>query len=358
MKSMYCLGVAGRPAIEIPQEELSYLLAQIEAELHRSKAYRSAVKNLQTMLGESATAAKMLVKAVGREAIRLVFQQLAQHYKDAPTVTLETNVVGPQPDTSSPGESSLQSEDVIEVGTEVEFTNLEPDLDTVTTSPAVNTNPAQPNLTPSPILGVTKPTKTLSKTELATQAATQAWEDHLRCLGQELQQARKEQNLSLRQIHEQTLVPLHHIEALENGRVDLLPEDVYIRGFIRHIGDALGLDGMAMATSLPSLDIVKTVVPSWYRPGVASAFHLSHAHLYLGYTALVAGAVGGLTLLSQQSTSGSMNHQDSVQPSSPSVSPSFQKTAPTALGLKSHKAGIAIGTDIAPPEAMGPRTND
>lgn len=355
MKPVYCLGVAGGPTVEISQEELRALLTQIEAELQRSKVYRSALSSLQTLLGGSEAGAKILIKAVGREAIRLVFQQLARQHKEVPPALVPETNTTVQPDDSTP---ASQPEDLIEVVPA--DNNLESALNVVlpTTSTSVNTT-LEPITVQTTTSIFTKPLKKLTKAELAAQVVAQKREDCLQDLGQELRQARYSKSLSLRQMHEQTFVPLHLIEALETGRLDLLPEDVYVRGFIHRLGDALGLNGIAMAASLPSPDPVKTVVPSWYRPQSVPELHLSPLHLYVGYTALIAGAVGGLGLLSQQSTSGILINSDSVKPSPTGVSQSDHRAELTAKpGLKSNKSGVAIGSGISAPEAIGYSSNN
>ena len=57
--------------IEMSQDGLRSILNQIEAELLNSEVYRRTMAGLQTMLGEATNTAQLLVKAVGREAVRL-----------------------------------------------------------------------------------------------------------------------------------------------------------------------------------------------------------------------------------------------------------------------------------------------
>ena len=66
-------------------------------------------------------------------------------------------------------------------------------------------------------------------------------------VGQKLKAAREAQNLSLGQVYDRTRIPTNHLEAIEFGRVDDLPEPVYVAGFIKRYGDTLGLSGQALA---------------------------------------------------------------------------------------------------------------
>ncbi|MDY7022538.1 MAG: helix-turn-helix transcriptional regulator, partial [Cyanobacteriota bacterium] len=132
--------------------------------------------------------------------------------------------------------------------------------------------------------------KRLTKAELTAQAIEKR-ETSLRQVGQELRQAREALSLSLTQLHRQTLVPLSHLRALETGDVERLPEDVYLRGFICRLGNALGLNGTAMAASIPAPDPLQHLVPTWSKAEVDSNFYLNSVHLYLGYAAILAGSL-------------------------------------------------------------------
>lgn len=340
MQPTYGKGVIENQSIEMSQERLRSILSQIESELLDSEVYRRTMAGLQTMLGEASGTAQILVKAVGREAVRLTFQEFARQYKVVPVTSEETN-------SATDEEVDLPQtveDNPVQAESEVDNTSVEEATHSVETtkSPTLVTR----------LIGDTKPSKKLTKAELEEQKAAQERQELLRQVGQELRQARESRSLSILQLHNQTLVPLHHIEALESGHLEHLPEDVYIRGFIRRIAQALGLNGVAIAASLPAPDPVKSVVPSWYHSATVPGFHLNSIHLYLGYTALIAGAVGGLSLMSKQSTPGA-----SVEPepsgSSQAVSPKTAHAEPTNKpGIKSSQTGVKAGADIAPPEAM------
>jgi ribosome-binding protein aMBF1 (putative translation factor) len=325
MQPTYGNGFVENPTIEISQEGLRAVLTQIEAELLESEVYRRTMAGLQTMLGETASTAQILVKAVGREAVRLSFQQLAKQYKVIP-VTSEGNQIAkqqePEPSQAAPEQSTSEA---------------------AANTPATPTDsaPRQEN-----------PPKKATKVEIAAQKLDRERAELLRQVGHELRQAREARVLSIRQLHSQTLVPVHHIEALEAGRVDQLPEDIYVRGFIRRIGQALGMNGVAMAASIPEPEAAKSVIPSWYHStAVPGGFQLSAVHLYLGYTALIAGAVGGLSWMSGQSTPGVSFEPDSMTPSSTSISQRTEKPELTGKpGLRASEIGIQAGVDIAPPE--------
>ena len=371
-------GVTDHATIEIPQENFRSVLSQIEAELLCSETYSQALASLQTMLGSAASAAEILIRAVSREAVKLAFDLFPQENKIGLQLAEESWA------TVSPA-----------IGTETEFRELEPPVpvpvfywrtasveappktesDTENSAQDTNTSedskqaPEDENKIESaapetvtvpgksfPGFGFPKKPKKLTKEEEAAKAVQQR-EECLRELGRELRKGRQIRSLSLQQLHSQTLVPLHHIEAIENGEIEKLPQDIYVRGFIRRLGDALGLDGSAMANALPKPAPIP--IPSMYLSvsdsESAEGSQMRPVHLYVGYTALMAGAVGGLGWLSQQPLMPGAQAVPQTQVTPPaSVAPAqkSQEKAPQPGLKKSSKGGMIVGADMAPPEVI------
>ncbi|MGE5657521.1 MAG: helix-turn-helix domain-containing protein [Actinomycetota bacterium] len=379
LKPLAYLGVGGNTTIEISQESLRSFISQIEIELLNSEVYSRVLASLQTMLGEAAAGAEILIKAVGREAIRMAYKGIARQQTTPlpsettgtvtldrgsaevkPTAELQPSPPSRQQDRPTPPPPPLLPVSMLYQRLTKQETSIStlPKPEPVASLPEIEHSDSRdtpptptPNNPPPP---PAKKPKKLTKAQKAALAVLER-EDRLRQLGQELRKARQVRSLSLQQLHSQTLVPLHHLEALENGYLDRLPEDIYIRGFIRRLGNALGLDGVAMANSLPVPEPTVTTVPSWSLPESESGgFYLRPIHLYLGYTALMAGAVGGVAWLSQQSIPGANAVPETPQqPKAPSVKPSKKHSAPTPKpGLKSSISGIVVGSDIAPPEVI------
>ncbi|MBW4559430.1 MAG: helix-turn-helix domain-containing protein [Trichormus sp. ATA11-4-KO1] len=343
---VYLLTIPGNPSIKISQDELRSLLGEIEAELHRSKVYLRAMATLQKLLGASGEQAKMLFKAVGREAIGLAFQQFAQHQKVA-DIHEQTNT------DSIELENTCDLSD-IQVNTQKTSTNASPD--NVSSTATVNSmSNSQINSPGVELMKRLRLNKKLSQAELAKQMAAEQRLKTMCQIGQQLKQSREFQGLSLSQLNIYTHVPIHQMEAIENGKLELLPEDTLVRGFIRVMGNALGLNGTILAASLPAADMVKSVIPSWSQSKQntgALGIEIRPMHLYLGYTALVVGAVGGLSLISQSANTGKMLNSEVIIPPSASLSSSSQESEVTAKpGLKSTTS-ISAGAGIAPPEAL------
>ncbi len=71
--------------------------------------------------------------------------------------------------------------------------------------------------------------------------------EQLKEIAEYLYQQRQHQGISLEKIAKQTYIPQRILQALESAQLNILPEPVYIKGFIRRYADALGLDGMMIA---------------------------------------------------------------------------------------------------------------
>lgn len=371
---VYLLTIPGNSSIQISQDDLRSLLGQIETKLHRSKVYRNALATLQNLLGPSSEEAKVLFKVISREAIALSFQQFTTQQPkvtdnqekltaDSPSVepengdlsqclsTVKLNTNNLETNTS---EENLRSQSVPLA--EPLVRGASPTGEEKVSHNQVADNSVKPKEGKANAKKPThwlKRTKKPDKTEIAKQLAAEQRIQTLQKIGQQLRQARFAQGLSLSQLNVYTHVPIHHMEALENGNFELLPEDVYLRGFIRVMGNALGLNGTTLIASLPAPEIAKAILPISSKlknssPGLG--LDIRPVHLYVGYTALVAGAVGGLSFMSQQANADRAVIPDEV---TPSASQSSQRMEPTTTpGLRSSSSGVSVGSDIAPPEAL------
>jgi cytoskeletal protein RodZ len=65
-----------------------------------------------------------------------------------------------------------------------------------------------------------------------------------------LRQVRQDKSIRIEEIASQTLIRAGVLQALEEERFEELPEPIFLQGFIRRYGDALGLDGNALSHSL------------------------------------------------------------------------------------------------------------
>ncbi|MGB3267215.1 MAG: helix-turn-helix domain-containing protein [Microcoleus sp.] len=371
-------GVTDPATMEISQESFRSVLGQIEAELLCSDTYSHALASLQTMLGSAASAAEILIRAVSREAVKLAFDRFGKPNKTeiqvapetfaepipAPSSVRELDASVPPPvfywrsasvEAPTATESETENDDRENNSSEEEQPAPKEEIQVESAAPATVIAPAKS----FPGFGFPKKPKKPTKEEEAA-IAVQQREESLRELGRELRQGRQIRSLSLQQLHSQTLVPLHHIESIENGEIEKLPQDIYVRGFILRLGDALGLDGTAMANALPKpapTPIMTNTYLSVSDSDSADGFQMRPVHLYLGYTALMAGAIGGVGWLSQQPVIPGANAVPEPQVTPPaSVAPAqkSQEKAPRPPGLKMSNShgGLIVGADMAPPEVI------
>lgn len=70
-------------------------------------------------------------------------------------------------------------------------------------------------------------------------------------LGDALVEARKARGLSLRDVERDTRISTKYLEALEEGRLEILPAPVYARAFMRTYAQYLGLDAARLVQQLP-----------------------------------------------------------------------------------------------------------
>lgn len=65
-------------------------------------------------------------------------------------------------------------------------------------------------------------------------------------LGEMLRRERVGRGLTFKEVEQRLHIRSSYLEALEDGQYDLIPGDVYTKGFIRNYGNFLGLDGASL----------------------------------------------------------------------------------------------------------------
>jgi cytoskeleton protein RodZ len=93
--------------------------------------------------------------------------------------------------------------------------------------------------------------------------------EQLREIGVQLHQTREQQSKSLEEVAAKTFIPLRLLQAIEVGQATVLPEPVFIQGFIRRYGDVIGLDGIALSKQF-SLDSTAATSAKLEQPKVTS----------------------------------------------------------------------------------------
>ncbi len=68
----------------------------------------------------------------------------------------------------------------------------------------------------------------------------------MREIGEYLKKEREKRQISLRKVADETKIPIRYLEAMERGEVELIPGEVYLKGFLRSYAEEIGLDGGAV----------------------------------------------------------------------------------------------------------------
>jgi cytoskeletal protein RodZ len=156
--------------------------------------------------------------------------------------------------------------------------------------------------------------------------------ERLAQLGAQLRDRRQAQEIPLERVAGTTCIQPRLLRAIEQGKIEELPEPVYIQSFIRQYADAIGLNGVQFASDFPTTGVMALpqIRASWRSlPGA----QLRPMHLYLLYMVLILGAVNGLSYFLNRS----------VQPSVTAVETQLAPTVPTVqMGpVLPQKQGVA-----------------
>ncbi len=319
------------------------LVNLIESQLSQSFVYRRAVESLQQLMANDTTDGQMLLKVVGLEAIRLTLQAVGAHPVTRVSPTTLT---------------------VLEVPTELDRAALDADavdrdlvesIATVTQASATKTNPLAKLINRYKIQRQTAADsiKVLTRAEILTQ------------IGAQIQLEREQKGLTIAQLHARTFIPMYHLQALEGGHLEQLPEDVYLRGFLRRIENALGLEVGRLIEQLPNESIAPSILPSWAGHGTPGmrrgigGLDINPTHLYITYAAIMAGGIGWL---SHQSTPTAANLPDltnyepraaasaQMQASRPKANLADPKIGNAKSNVQAKSLKVDAVRNIAPPE--------
>ncbi len=120
-------------------------------------------------------------------------------------------------------------------------------------------------------------------------------QEKLRKIGAYLHQIRIEKNISLARINKKTSIPYRILQAIEDGKIDDLPELFYTKALIKKFARAID----AKEIDLKDLDEIEKELSSdsqvsnirWYFP----ALQIKPLHLYLFYISVITLSVKGIT---------------------------------------------------------------
>ncbi len=136
---------------------------------------------------------------------------------------------------------------------------------------------------------------------------SQFHQEQLVHIGKVLQASREALSLSFGELSSKTLIRADLLNAIETADVSQLPEPVYTRGLIRRYGDALGLDGEALALQYFTPPDQAPQSRSFWR--VRLTPQLRPIHLYFSYVLLIGMAITGLSYTLQR-----MSYRSSTLP--------------------------------------------
>ena len=178
----------------------------------------------------------------------------------------------------------------------------------------------------------------------------EAQEEQLKEIVAHLRQARQEKSIRIEEIAANTRIRPTFIQALEEGRFEELPEPIYVQGFIRHYGDAVGLDGAALAKTFATT--FSPPKPEEHQENLDKKPNI-YIPLAVPYILLLAAAAFGLFYILNPLRTADSHGQSQLSPSA-----SKQKTVPTPVGslpvASTPKHAIATKKTVPTPVASTP----
>jgi len=154
-------------------------------------------------------------------------------------------------------------------------------------------------------------------------------------IGAQFKRIRQDKALSIPHLTATTLISERYLRAIEDGEIDSLPEPIYIRGFIRKYGTALGVGDLSAEFPLDS------VLPDNKWAGSPAA-ELRPLHLYALYVGVIASAVSLLATFLNSPDSNKINDNQTNFGNAAQLSSKTTKIAPPVDMLLPKIGGLAI----------------
>jgi cytoskeletal protein RodZ len=152
-------------------------------------------------------------------------------------------------------------------------------------------------------------------------------------LGAQLRDRRQAQEIPLERVAGTTCIQPRLLRAIEQGKIDELPEPVYVHSFIRQYADAIGLNGVQFASEFPTTGVMalpQIRTPWRSLPGA----QLRPMHLYMLYLLLIVGAVNGLSYFLNRSVQSSVATIQMQKPPAVQIGPTFPAKQETGANKK------------------------
>lgn len=188
----------------------------------------------------------------------------------------------------------------------------------------------------------------IKKSEQPKVSSEQLREEKLSELGAQLFAARQERGLSLEEMVLLTKIPRRLLQAIEEGNLNELPEPIYIQGLIRQFADALGFNGVELASNFP---IASSSVISEPAGKIRFMSQLRPLHLYLLYIFVIVCSVSSLSQLLNNAdlkanNSESKPEQQTSLKTEPNQSQSRAKAEPVSDTLSSTKDNQSLQISV------------
>ena len=210
------------------------LVAQVESSLFREDRSRQALDQLQQLATEQGASTQFLLKSVIRETIRLTMECLSEA-----KTRLSLTSLGRVKERTLPIASPTTPPIAIAKGLPILTAQEKQAYEDAAMVEALN-HALKSADAPSLLDRLRSPAQAKSgqpklSSEALQQQAIETRTRNLHALCHHVHTIRLSLGLELKQIHAETFIGLHHLQALDQGKIDRLPEDVYLRGFLRRL---------------------------------------------------------------------------------------------------------------------------
>lgn len=174
-------------------------------------------------------------------------------------------------------------------------------------------------------------------------------EQQFKEIGATLKQAREEKSIRIEEVALQTRIRTIFLQALEDGKFEELPENIYVRGFIYRHADAVGLDGKAFAENFS--DIFLKEEPKEDIEFIEPKANFTLPILSLFYIFLIVSASFGLLFILKPRNA----TESIVQNQTSSTLSSQTTTSQTSISKSRSRSKVTSSPENTPKPILSPK---
>jgi transcriptional regulator with XRE-family HTH domain len=168
--------------------------------------------------------------------------------------------------------------------------------------------------------------------------------DLLEQIGAKLRLAREQKQLSIEAISALTQIQPRLVQAIEEGHIEMLPEQVYVKGMIKRYANSVGLNGSELAQQVPTWAPEAATFEPSTKLQVTGLTYTRRIHPVYAYFVYILAVITIGAAVSHLLSNFAKPQYVATETAKPLQQPKIAAVAPPAIVLPDVKVKIEVGS--------------